>query len=207
MRRFLFLSIAALIAACYQTPQPECAFACDSDGLCPDGYSCRADSLCRRTDVPDDFACPNVSQLDADTPVPDSADPDGPIDAMEDPDASAAALESDPTEIDFNTVPIGSPEQTRTVTVRNTGMTPSGNLEITFTPDPGSEDKVYIVAGENRCADRVLEGTGQDGDDCTIMIGFAPESVQLYGATLAIAATPGGGLSIRIDAEGVEPAP
>jgi hypothetical protein len=38
------------LPACFNPQQPGCAFSCASDGVCPAGYSCGTDQLCRRTD-------------------------------------------------------------------------------------------------------------------------------------------------------------
>lgn len=53
----LLLLAGLALPACYDTPTPACAFLCGQGGACPDGYTCRADSWCRREDVPDDTVC------------------------------------------------------------------------------------------------------------------------------------------------------
>jgi hypothetical protein len=49
--------LALALAGCYETPQPRCAFSCGPSDDCPSGYSCRADSWCKRDDVADGFDC------------------------------------------------------------------------------------------------------------------------------------------------------
>ena len=51
------LPFLALSTGCYETPQPPCAFSCGPGDDCPPGYTCRADTWCKRNDVGDDFAC------------------------------------------------------------------------------------------------------------------------------------------------------
>jgi len=46
----LLCGAACTLTACFNPQQPGCAFSCASDGLCPSGYSCRADNLCHRDD-------------------------------------------------------------------------------------------------------------------------------------------------------------
>ncbi len=89
--------LAVALPGCYDTPRPECAFACSADGDCPGGYSCRADTWCKRDDIPDDFECapplPDAASSDAGGTTAD-ASPDGsapdaaPADAAP-PDASS----------------------------------------------------------------------------------------------------------------------
>ena len=61
---FASIVAAGALAGCYKTPDRECAFACEFGGseLCPDGYTCRADNLCKRDDVADSFT---VQELEA----------------------------------------------------------------------------------------------------------------------------------------------
>jgi hypothetical protein len=45
------LALLAMIAlGCFSPRQPECAFSCVSDGLCPAAYHCGDDGLCHRDD-------------------------------------------------------------------------------------------------------------------------------------------------------------
>jgi hypothetical protein len=78
MRLALLVPPLLLTAACYETPRPPCAFSCGDADDCPTGYTCRADSWCKRDDVTDDYVCA----------VPDAAPPDdGSVDGS--PDAAA----------------------------------------------------------------------------------------------------------------------
>jgi len=120
---FAFLTtlvIALSAGACFDKPKPECAFLCGAGDACPDGYSCRSDSWCKRTDVADDYVCmpgtadaavsidgaagdagPDATPADAAPdaapgtpdarPTPDALPPDAMIDAMS-PDAMIDAL-------------------------------------------------------------------------------------------------------------------
>jgi hypothetical protein len=92
--RLLGLLLAAGLAlpACYETPAPACAFLCGQGGACPDGYTCRADSWCRRQDVPDDAVC-SPALSDAATPAPDAPPADAAFDAST---ADAAARDAAP---------------------------------------------------------------------------------------------------------------
>ena len=101
--RALAVALAALaLVACYKTPDPACAFACQAGGdeSCPDGYTCRADNMCKRVGVPDDLVCPDLP-TDAsviDTPVdgePDASEPDA-----SEPDAGVDAAVIDAAVID-----------------------------------------------------------------------------------------------------------
>ena len=60
MRLVLAALVAFGAAGCFDTPTPECAFACGPGGDCPDGYRCAPDNLCKRDDVDDEFDCPGI---------------------------------------------------------------------------------------------------------------------------------------------------
>ena len=95
-----FASIVAsgAVGACYKTPSPECAFACElgGDETCPDGYTCRADNLCKREGVADSFVCPDTdTDVDA-APAIDAAEADAP----ETDAASIDAAQIDAAQID-----------------------------------------------------------------------------------------------------------
>ncbi len=96
---------ALLLGACFSTPEPECAFACGQNSVCPDKYRCAGDGWCKRNDVAEDFVCSTTPLIDASKPTPDSANLDAslvdaggdatapdasPLDAMA-PDAADAA--------------------------------------------------------------------------------------------------------------------
>lgn len=58
MVRSLALAGLALVAtACFDAPEPDCAFECGDDGACPDDYGCASDGWCKRIDLPDDHVC------------------------------------------------------------------------------------------------------------------------------------------------------
>ncbi|HTE53574.1 MAG TPA: hypothetical protein VK698_22115 [Kofleriaceae bacterium] len=90
---------AAALPGCYDTPRPTCAFLCGQDATCPDGYSCRADSWCKRDDVADDLACalspadgaPIDSSPGDAAPVPDASPADASLD-------DSGALDAAPTD-------------------------------------------------------------------------------------------------------------
>ena len=102
MTRTILVSMLLAVGACYATPQPECAFACEPGaGSCAEGYSCRPDGLCKLDSVPDDFACPDIGDgVDAavidgtppiDATVIDAAVIDG---AMEDAPTDARPIDA-----------------------------------------------------------------------------------------------------------------
>jgi hypothetical protein len=88
------LLLLLALAACYETPQPACAFACGGDGDCPGGYSCRADSWCKRSDLPDDTVCtpPQAGGTESDASPGGSPDASEGVDAAADGGAADAAL-------------------------------------------------------------------------------------------------------------------
>lgn len=44
----LAVCAALALAACYETPKPECAFSCARENTCPGGYVCADDRWCKR---------------------------------------------------------------------------------------------------------------------------------------------------------------
>jgi hypothetical protein len=85
---FAAAPLLAALAACYDTPQPPCAFACGQGDDCPTGYSCRPDAWCKRDDVADDRACQGMApDLDPDDAAGGAAADASPADASP-PDAS-----------------------------------------------------------------------------------------------------------------------
>jgi hypothetical protein len=51
LRLLLVLAVAAAAApGCFDPRQPDCAFSCAADGLCPAAYHCADDGLCHRDD-------------------------------------------------------------------------------------------------------------------------------------------------------------
>jgi hypothetical protein len=79
-----FAAAALAASACYDTPRPECAFSCGPEGDCPEGYTCRPDSWCKRAGVDDRFSCPNSP---ADAAPPPDAGPDAGLPPDAGPDA------------------------------------------------------------------------------------------------------------------------
>lgn len=78
MRRIamLLLALAGLAVACYETPQPDCAFLCGPDTGCPEGYSCGEDGWCKRDTAPDSVECgPPVVDASAPADAGPDADP------------------------------------------------------------------------------------------------------------------------------------
>ena len=69
------LLLAAGAASCFSPRQPDCAFSCAADGLCPSGYQCGAEGICHREDY--QGTCDISSQVDAGTPA-DGADATSP---------------------------------------------------------------------------------------------------------------------------------
>jgi hypothetical protein len=60
---------ACLLASCYSTPNPECAFLCGEADSCPDNYSCATDGWCKRNDITPDYDCMGTT---VDAPVVDT---------------------------------------------------------------------------------------------------------------------------------------
>jgi hypothetical protein len=88
----------AIVASCYDLPQPDCGFVCGPSGACPDGYSCASDQRCHRLGAPAGLICPSpdaaidaAPDAAADAGVDTAADAaaDAALDAAE-PDAAAA---------------------------------------------------------------------------------------------------------------------
>jgi hypothetical protein len=113
--RFLLVAWAALAAACYSTPQPNCAFRCGGTSEdCPSGYMCNpSDNICHLV-VGDTLAeCEVVVTPDAETaidgrPLPDAVqvhqfdapstggEPDAPI-VVGEPDAPIGEPDAPPS--------------------------------------------------------------------------------------------------------------
>jgi len=162
--------------------------------------------MCRRDDVADSFVCPDIALVDAATPDGTDIDAmatDSPTDA-----ADAVLVIENVGSAAFGSVLITTSAPQKTITVRNTGTTHSGPLEVTFTTDPNGTS-LRLVAGMNACTDRVLAGVNEATDanssTCTIAVGFQPESVQDYAATLQVSATPGGTQSLEFTGTGTAP--
>jgi hypothetical protein len=80
-RLALLLPLAAGVAlGCFSPKEPECAFSCVADGLCPADHHCAEDGLCHRDDG--HGTCSLPAQTDAGADAPDDAGPaDGGDDA------------------------------------------------------------------------------------------------------------------------------
>ena len=66
--------VGAIIASCYNLPEPQCGFICGPNGACPSDYTCAADHHCHKNGAPDSLVCG----------TPDAAvdgPPDAPLDA------------------------------------------------------------------------------------------------------------------------------
>jgi hypothetical protein len=74
----------AIVAACYEVPEPDCGFLCGADGACPDDYTCADGHRCQRIGAPATVVCT----------TPDAALPDATVDAQ--PDAPQAAAQTAP---------------------------------------------------------------------------------------------------------------
>jgi hypothetical protein len=95
-------ALLCLLAACYDTPAPACAFSCGQEGACPDGYSCRADSWCKRDDLADEFTCPGRMSPDGSPTLADSSVADSSPDDAALPDSSPG---DPPDAADFDAPP------------------------------------------------------------------------------------------------------
>jgi hypothetical protein len=72
-----WVATAALAAACYSTPQPNCAFRCGVNDECPSGYACDPiDEICHLL-VGDTLAeCDVAVTPDAETAIDGRSAPD-----------------------------------------------------------------------------------------------------------------------------------
>jgi hypothetical protein len=82
-------SAAASLVGCFETPKPNCSFACGPGNTCPDDYACQPDGICHLMRPGGRIAECDVPILDApaaDAPSP-PADARPAVDADETPDA------------------------------------------------------------------------------------------------------------------------
>ncbi len=215
MRLLFACAVSLLATACFKSPTPECAFACDPGAAapCPDGYTCRTDGLCRRADIADSFACPDVAASGVDAQVDgaelDASQPDAPPDAPAidataldasdaPPDAANALLTittADP--VDFGMVAITT-TVTRMITVRNGGTTRTSPISVNLVSVPPSG--FAIVPGATQlCRDVELAA----GTECTFEVGFTPTVVQSYSATVTVSAVIGGADTVQATGAGM----
>jgi hypothetical protein len=119
----LLASAAAFATACYKTPQPECAFACEFGGTdsCPSGYSCRPDNLCKLEGIADGFACPDTvdaASVDTppsiDAPMIDAAVDAAQIDAAIDAATDAAIIDVPMIDVALPDAPTDAPDDAPT---------------------------------------------------------------------------------------------
>jgi hypothetical protein len=76
--RILGLCLAVglgLGASCFSPDEPECAFSCVADGVCPTAYHCAGDGLCHRDDG--QGVCTLPPQVDAGADTGDASSSDG----------------------------------------------------------------------------------------------------------------------------------
>lgn len=114
MPRIFLLSVmsalvagAALLGACFNKPEPACAFWCGVQSACPEGYRCAADQWCKREDVAEDFACGPGPTQDAAPAPPDATTDAAPGDAADAaPGDAADAAPSDAAPSDAAPVPV-----------------------------------------------------------------------------------------------------
>ena len=99
------LCALALLAGCYKTPQPPCAFLCGPSGECPVGYSCADDGQCRL--IGSGAECEPLPSADA-LIIPDADIPDGFPDATEPLDAIPPDAADEPDAMDV--VDAGEPD-------------------------------------------------------------------------------------------------
>ena len=80
------LAILVVVAGCYRTPSPPCAFLCGADNACPMGYECGGDNRCHNVmgGECDELPMPDARIIDAGPPDAPIGEPD----AAEDPDAA-----------------------------------------------------------------------------------------------------------------------
>ena len=98
MKRLALLgSLVLALTGCYETPRPNCAFACGPapDFACPDGYACQDDNICHlmRSDNRIAECDPEIdasSGIDSSLPILDAADVDAPPVDASPADASPA---------------------------------------------------------------------------------------------------------------------
>jgi hypothetical protein len=228
MSRLLFASISlvlgsAALAACYKTPTPECAFACELGGseVCPDGYTCRPDGLCKREGIADGFACPDTVDASIDTatidtpidvPMIDAIDAtpidaidaamidaavDAPTDAPTDApiDAFAGLRITTASPVDFGSTMMGV-AVTRTIMVTNDGSATTTAITITVT----GTDYARVADATDTCTSFTLAMSGT----CMFNVTFTPSTAGAGPLTgmAQVAASTGGNASVNLTGVG-----
>ena len=77
----------AIVASCYDVPEPDCGFICGPSEACPNDYTCADDHYCHRVGALPGLVC---APPDAPRSVTDAAADAAALDAM--PDAAADAM-------------------------------------------------------------------------------------------------------------------
>jgi hypothetical protein len=73
------LGTAAIIAACYDLPEPDCGFRCGPDRECPDNYTCSADDdRCHLQGSDPGLVCGTIDAAPLDAPVDGSDSSEAP---------------------------------------------------------------------------------------------------------------------------------
>jgi len=227
MIRTTFLTSSALTAAlaglalvgCYKTPDPECALACEfgAAAACPDSYTCRPDGMCKRNDVADNFACPNLpggidaavldgADIDAasidgaiiDAPMIDALDAATPIDAIDAAppvDAFAGLRITTTNPLAFGNVTMNT-TATMPVVVTNDGAATTTAITVTVSDITGTG--FTLAAAGNTCTGQTLA----TGANCGFTVEFTPGDTMAHTGTAAVAAGTGGNSSINLTGTG-----
>jgi hypothetical protein len=226
MNRLVTASLFASLAACYQTPAPECAFACSAtSSACPADYTCRPDGLCKRTGVPDDFTCPgddpavdapvidtpnpidatDAPEIDAvdameeiDAPDIDAPEIDAPVDAAIDAavDAFAGLRITTASPVAFGTVTVGN-MPSMVVTVTNDGAMTTTALTVTVM-QTGVGTEFTLLGTGNTCTGQTLD----EDETCMFSVEFAPTDAGAEAGTAMVSAATGGNSAINLTGTG-----
>ena len=108
------------------------------------------------------------------------------------------SLEITPLSQNFDATVIGAKSASITFTVKNAGGAATGTLSGGLT---GSATADFPVAA-NGCANKALA----PNETCTIVIQMQPSSAGTRAASLAVSATPGGGVTAQMSGRGLAPA-
>jgi hypothetical protein len=149
------------------------------------------------------FASPEVVSL-AITLERTAASPDGgtaphPDAGMLPPDDSgpgAANLTVDMPSIDFGDVIAGHSSMPTVLTVRNTGGSDSGPLSVSLGGDAANS---FALGADGNCSGSKLSA----GQSCAISISFMPDRSGALRATVEVAGTPGGDITVILTGSGL----